>query len=180
MKFDYNGLVYKVDNYLRKKRQQSRIWAAALPEKLFSPSLWELEPRSVAMGAAWGTSWALAPVPMQTIFAVLSSIWTRGNIPVSVLSCCISFPGYQIVAWPLQWYVGAVVMSGLSMGSGVNMELMKEAAAAMPQGADAVLAVFSNVNLLIFSIEFLLGCLITCTMLGAGVYGLIRLLWRQK
>ena len=81
MKFDYNKLVQKVDAYLRKKRAASRLWAVMLPESLFRPELWLWEKSSVARGAAWGTSWALAPVPMQTIFAVLSSIRTRGNIP---------------------------------------------------------------------------------------------------
>ncbi len=180
MKFNYNSLVYKVDAYLRRKRQESRLWRIALPEKLFSPSLWEFEPRSVATGAAWGVSWALAPVPMQTIFAILSSVWTRGNIPMSVLACWISFPGYQIVVWPLQWYVGALVMRGLSLGSGVDMELMREAARAIPQGMGAVMAQFNHVNTLILCAEFLIGCLLTCAFTGAMVYGCIILLWRQK
>jgi uncharacterized protein (DUF2062 family) len=130
MKFNYNKLVQKVDAYLRKKRAGSRIWAIMLPESLFRPELWLWEKHSVARGAAWGTSWALAPVPMQTIFAVLSSIRTRGNIPMSVLSCCISFPGYQLVAWPLQWYAGAVVLGWLGLSSGVDMELIRSCASA--------------------------------------------------
>ena len=179
MKFSYNSLVQKVDTYLRNKRSTSRTWSALLPEKLFTPALWLWEPRSVAVGSAWGVCWALAPVPMQTIFAVLCSIRTRGNIPMSVLTCWISFPGYQVILWPLQWWVGAWFLSSLGLSSGVDMELIRAAAQAAPEGLSATLAVFGQGNLLILSLELLLGCLITCAALGASVYALIRLIWRR-
>lgn len=179
MKFDYNNLVQKVDTYLRKQRSTSRLWRIMLPEQLFHPDLWLWEPRGVAIGSAWGVAWALAPVPMQTIFAVLSTMWKRGNIPMSVLSCWISIPGYQVFLWPLQWYVGAVLLSSLSLGSGVDMNLIREAAAAAPHGMGASLAVLSQVNLWLLCAELLLGCLVTCAALGGLVYGLIRLLWRK-
>ena len=66
MSFDYNKVVQKVDAYLRRKRAGSRVWSLMLPERLFTPELWLWEPRSVARGAAWGTSWAIAPVPLAT------------------------------------------------------------------------------------------------------------------
>ena len=179
MKFSYNSLVQKVDSYLRSKRSTSRMWSILLPEKLFTPALWLWEPRSVATGSAWGVAWALAPVPLQTIFAVLSSVWTRGNIPMAVLTCWISFPGYQVFIWPLQWWVGAWFLSALGISSGVDMELIRSAAQAAPQGFSAVLAVFGQVNLLVLYLELLLGCLVTCAALGSTVYALIRMLWRK-
>ncbi len=179
MKFSYNGLVRKVDDYIRRKRDTSKLWRVLLPEKLFAPELWLWEPRSVATGSAWGVSWALAPVPMQTIFAVLSSIWSRGNIPMSVLTCWISFPGYQVILWPLQWWVGAWVLGCFGIGSGVNMELIRNAAEAAPQGLTAMLSVFGEVNWVLLCTELLLGCLVTCAALGVAMYGLIRMLWRQ-
>lgn len=179
MKFSYNGLVRKVDDYLRKKRSTSRLWSTLLPEKLFSPALWLWEPRSVATGSAWGVAWALAPVPLQTIFAVLSSVWTRGNIPMAVLTCWISFPGYQVFIWPLQWWVGAWFLSALGISSGVDMELIRSAAQAAPQGFSAVLSVFGQVNLPVLCLELLLGCLVTCAALGSAVYCLIRMLWHK-
>ena len=180
MKFSYNSLVQKVDNYLRKKRSTSTLCRIMLPEQLFHPDLWLWEPRGVAIGSAWGVAWALAPAPMQTIFAVLSTMWSRGNIPMSVLTCWISVPGYQVILWPLQWYLGAVVLGSLSIGSGVDMELIREAAEAAAGGLDAALAVLSQVNLLILCAELLLGCLISCAALWALVYGLIRLFWRKS
>ena len=180
MKFSYNELVQRVDVYLQQKRSTSKLWALMLPEQLFTPSLWLWEKRSVAIGSAWGTAWALAPVPMQTIFAILCSARSKGNIPMSVLTCWISFPGYQIVAWPLQWYAGAWLLSYCSTGSGVSMELIQQTAAAATEGWRNALHLLSGVNLWILGVEFILGCLLSCALLGALVYGGILLLWRKK
>lgn len=180
MSFDYNKLVQKVDAYLREKRNNSRFWRVLLPEKLFSPALWLWEPRGVAMGSAWGVAWALAPVPMQTIFALLCSVWTRGNIPMSVLTCWISFPGYQVIVWPMQWYLGAIILTWLGMGSGVDISLVRAATAAAPEGMDAVLAVLGRIDLLMLGAELLLGCLLSCAALWVLVYTAILLFWRQK
>lgn len=180
MNFDYNKLVQKVDTYLRNKRAGSRAWKIMLPERLFTPALWLWESRSVAIGAAWGTSWAIAPVPLQMVFAVLSSIRTRGNIPMSVLACCISFPGYQVIAWPLQWYVGALLMGALGLGSSIDIELIHQAAEAALQGWDAVMQVLSHVSLLTVCTELMLGCLITCMLMWLCTYSLVVLFWRMK
>ncbi len=180
MKFSYNQLVTKVDTYLRNKRSRSRVWAALLPERLFAPELWLWEQRGVATGAAWGVAWALAPVPMQTILAVLSSVVTRGNVPISVISCWISIPGYQVILWPLQWWVGAAMLGSLSLSSGVDMNLIRMAAEAAPQGFSAVLDILGQINLWLLGSELLLGCMLTSAAAGGLVYGLIHLLWRTK
>lgn len=180
MNFDYNSLVQKVDAYLRRKRTGSRLWTLLLPASLFTPDLWLWEPRRVARGAAWGTSWALAPVPMQILLAVLCSMRTRSNIPVTVLSCCISFPGYQVIAWPLQWYVGAMLLDSMGMGSGIDMELIRQAAYAAADGWNAVMEVLKHVHLLTICIELLVGCLVTCALMAACTYSLVLLLWRHK
>lgn len=180
MKFSYNGLVTKVDTYLREKRSRSRLWRILLPEQLFRPELWLWESRGVATGSAWGVFWALAPVPMQTIFAVLSSAGMRGNVPMSVLTCWISIPGYQVILWPLQWWVGAAVLSSINIGSGVDMELIRTAAAMATHGFNAVIDVLGQINLWMLCLELLLGCLVTCTAAAALVYCIIRLLWRER
>lgn len=180
MSFNYNTLVQKVDDYLRQKRSTSGLWRIMLPEKLFHPDLWLWEPRGVATGSAWGVAWALAPVPMQTVFAILSSIPTRGNIPMAVATCWISIPGYQVFVWPLQWYVGALLLSCLSLSSGVDIELMREAAGAATAGPEAVFDVLERVNMWLLCLELLLGCLVTCAAAGSIVYAAIRLLWRKN
>lgn len=180
MSFSYNQLVTKVDIYLRTRRSKSRVWNALLPEKLFHPALWLWEPQGVALGAAWGVFWALAPVPMQTIFAILSSAATRGNIPISVASCWISIPGYQVILWPLQWWVGAALLGCLSLSSGVDMNLIRSAAEAAPQGLSAMLNVLGQINLWMLGAELLLGCIVTSAAAGGLVYGLIRLFWKGR
>lgn len=181
MKFDYNKLVQKVDTYLRRKRADSRLWAVLLPESLFRPDLWLWERRSVARGAAWGTSWALAPVPMQTIFAVLCSMRTQGNIPMAVLSCFISFPGYQLIAWPLQWYAGSLLLGWMGLSSGVDMELMRSCSATvLSEGWGAAFQLLSQVSLPLLCLELLAGCALTCALIAALAYALVNLLWRKS
>ena len=180
MKFDYNKLVQKVDDYLRRTRSGSRVWRFLLPERLFTPELWLWTPRSVATGAAWGTSWAIAPVAMQMVFAVLCCIRTRSNVPMSVLACCISFPGYQVIAWPLQWYVGALLLRPLGIGSGISMELMTQAAEAALHGWSAMMGVLNHVNLLMVCVELLLGCLATCAAMWVCTYSLAMLFMRKR
>lgn len=180
MKLDYNKLVQKVDDYLRRKRAGSRAWAVMLPERLFTPELWLWEPRSIAIGAAWGTSWAIAPVPMQMVFVILCCMATRSNIPIAVLSCCISFPGYQVFAWPLQWYVGTLLLGAFGLSSGISIEFMRQTAEAALQGWNELLSILQQVNLLVVCIELLTGCLITCALMWIVTYGLARLILRKR
>ena len=112
--------------------------------------------------------------------SVLCSVWTRGNVPVSVLACCISFPGYQVIAWPLQWYAGAWLLRQVGISSGVTLELMRDAALAATQGWDAATNILSNANILILSIEFLLGCAITCAAMWVAAYCIVCLVWGRK
>jgi uncharacterized protein (DUF2062 family) len=117
---------------------------------------------------------------MQTIFAVLSSAATRGNIPIAVVSCWISFPGYQVILWPLQWWAGAALLGCIGLSSGVDMNLIRAAAEAAPQGLAAMLQVLGQVNLWLLGAELLLGCILTSGAAGLLVYSIIRLLWRAK
>ena len=96
MKFDYNKLVQKVDSYLRRKRSESRAWQVLLPERLFSPELWLWTPRGVATGAAWGTCWAIAPVPLQMVFAVLSCIERYPVVHIFYSSAGNGFPHHSV------------------------------------------------------------------------------------
>lgn len=178
MKLDYNKLVLKVDTYLRDKRSTKRSWEILLPEKLFNPDLWLWESRGVATGSAWGIFWALSPVPMQTVFAILSTIGTRGNVPMSVLTCWISLPGFQVLLWPFQWWVGAKILGVFGISSGVNMEMISSAAEAAPHGLQAMLDILGSINPWLLGGELLFGCGLTCCCAAAFIYTLIRLVWR--
>lgn len=178
----YNELVHRVDSYLRRKRESSALYAWLLPGTLFREELWRWERRGVAIGASWGVFWAFAPVPLQTIFAVLSCIRRRGNIPLGVAFCWLSFPGYQILAWPLQWWVGAGALGLLfpHLTSGATPALIRQAAVAIPEGWEQVRAVLGQVDINMLIPEFLLGCFLTCTGAALVTYGLLLCLWRKR
>lgn len=169
----YNKLVIKVESYLTERREAGK-WERHLPERIFDPHLWLWEKRSLRIGAAWGACMALAPLPLQSFFAALCCIWSRGNVPVGILACWISVPGYQIIAWPLQWALGAW-MIGLVCGfdSGASVDLVQKAAKAAPDGMDAIFSVLSGVNIELFCGEFLLGCLLSCALIWLLFYLLV-------
>ena len=180
MQFSYNALVRKADAYLREQRAANRFLRAILPLRLFDEHLWLWERRSVAVGLGWGVAWAIAPVPLQTIFAALCSLWRRGNIPVSVAACWVSFPGYQVFAWPLQWWVGSTILNAMGIGSRTTWETIRDAAVLLVDGWDAVLPALQGIELPLLAAELLLGCLVTCVLAGLGAYGLTLLVWRPK
>lgn len=161
----YNELVHRVDLYLRRKRAHSRLYAWLLPASLFREELWQWNRQSAATGAAWGVFWAFAPVPLQTIFAALSCIHRRGNVPLGVAFCWLSFPGYQMFAWPIQWWVGSRALEWIfpHLTSGATPSLIKRAVKRLPEGWEQVLTVLDGVNTRMLLPEFLLGCLLTCS-----------------
>lgn len=161
----YNELVHRVDLYLRRKREHSSLYAWLLPSSLFREELWQWNRRSAAMGAAWGVFWAFAPAPLQTIFATLCCIRWKGNVPLGVVCCWLSFPGYQILAWPLQWWVGARVLGWIfpHLTSGATPALIRRAVQEFPNGWERVQAELAEVDIPMLLPEFLLGCLLTCS-----------------
>jgi hypothetical protein len=76
--------------------------------------------------------------------------------------------------------VGALLLRPLGMGSGINMELMSNAAEAAMQGWSAMMEAFNHVNLFMVCVELLLGCLITCTFMWLCTYSLVMLLMRRR
>ncbi len=180
MAFSYNELVDRVDSYIRDQRARDTLLGRLLPESVFSPALWHWERRGVATGAAWGVSMAFAPLPLQTFFAALACVWRRGNLPIGIASCWVSVPGYQIIVWPLQWWVGALLLRALGCGSGASSTLIAESARAFSQGWNAGIAPLHEISLPLLAAEFLLGCLVTCALLGFFLKALILLIWRPK
>ncbi len=180
MAFSYNELVDKVDAYIRNQRARDTLLGRCLPENVFSPPLWRWERRSVSTGAAWGVTMAFAPLPMQTLFAALACVWQRANLPVGIASCWVSIPGYQLLVWPLQWWLGALLFRALGWGSGASFPLIGEMAAAADKGWDAILAPLREISLPLLAAEFLFGCLVSCTLLWYLVRGFVLLLWRES
>ncbi len=174
----YNALVDKVDAYIRDQRARDTLMGRLLPASVFSPELWRWERHGVATGAAWGVMMAFAPLPMQTLFAALACIWRRANLPIGIASCWVSIPGYQLIIWPLQWWVGALLLQPLGCGSGVSFERIAEAVQHYQEGWEAVVAPLRDISVPLMAVELLVGCLLTCALLGLAIKGLILLIWR--
>ncbi len=179
MAFSYNKLVDKVDTYLRDQRKKDTLLGRLLPESVFSPELWRWERRGIATGSAWGVAMGFTPLPMQTLFAALACIWRRGNLPFGILTCWVSIPGYQIIAWPLQWWVGALLFRILSIDSGASISVIAESAHHALDGWEAITAPLQEISIPLLLAEFLFGCLVTCTLLGLAAKSFILLIWRE-
>ncbi len=176
LRASYNKLVLRANQYLTEKREQSH-WRHLLPARIFDPHLWLWEQRSIARGAGWGACLAILPIPMQSIATIFPCLWTRGNIPVAILSCWISIPGYQVIAWPLQWALGAWLMDMLSpWSSGASLASVYHAVSLWSQGWQSILAELSGVRPELLAIEFLLGCLVSSALLGYLFYLITRVL----
>ncbi len=179
MKFSYNALVERVDAAIREQRRRRSLVGRLLPRRVFEPALWRWERGAVATGVAWGVACAIAPLPLQSLFAIAACVWRRGNIPLGYLACWLSFPGYQVIAWPLQWYVGAVVMRALGLGSGAGFSLIAGAMGHYNEGYEAVMAPLRAISLPLLAVEFLLGCALSCAAAGWLARSLVLLCWRR-
>lgn len=72
---------------------------------LHDPNLWHMNRRSVSGAVATGLFWALVPMPMQTIPAVITAILLRVNLPIVFglvwLTNPITFPPILYLAYLL-------------------------------------------------------------------------------
>ncbi len=170
----YNKLVLRTQEYLIKRREQGK-WERFLPERIFDPQLWLWDQRSLAVGIGWGAALAITPVPMQSLFAAFICLWVRGNVPIGILACWLSFPGYQVIAWPLQWALGAYLLRELSpWTSGTSYQLIAEAAAHWNRGKESIEILLQGIHLPTLIAEFLIGCVLSSALLGLLFYGLIK------
>lgn len=173
----------RVRYYLLTERRKKTFVGKWLSQRVFDRHLWAWEERGIAVGAGWGAAWAIAPVPMQTLFAIASCVWKRGNVPMGVVMCWLSFPGYQVFVWPVQWWIGAALLGWSGHGSGASLALIAESARQVPacyeQGSCQPLwEPLSRLNLGWLSAEFVLGTVVSCILFGLFMYGVVRLAWR--
>ncbi len=176
---NYNALVDRVDAWIRDQRRRDTLLGRLLPANVFTPELWRWERSAVSAGAAWGVSMAFAPLPMQTLFAALACVWRRANLPIGIASCWVSIPGYQLIVWPLQWWVGALLFRALGCGSGASAELIGLMAERADLGFAAMLEPLRHLSLPLLAAEFLFGCLASCVLLWFAVRSAVLLLWRK-
>ena len=59
---------------------------------IHDPNLWHLTRQSTAGGVANGLFWAFVPIPGQTILAIITAVFFRVNIPITVLFAWMTNP----------------------------------------------------------------------------------------
>lgn len=178
MKLNYSNFTRYATDYLHRKRSHSRLWNLLLPEQSFSAEILSRNPRSVALGAAWGVFWAIAPVPMQSIFAVYCAMRSRANVGIALIICWLTFPGYQIVVWPVQWWVGHQFLSLFGAASDFSLnKAVQLSQNILKQPFPGTVTELGHV-LPTVGVELLLGCLITCPLAALAVGMLLFLLFR--
>lgn len=159
---------------MRLRRTKVRPWIKRLPRKrhvrgtflhrmlgegLFRPEYWHPERHTVAGGLAWGSFWALIPIPFQTVPAVLCAYACRLNLPAAVISVWVTNPFTTplIVYW--QYLLGQWILG--------------RAGAAAP-GGETVMQTISHAPL-----PFAIGCVVSAVIVPLLVYTATSLLWKR-
>ena len=142
---------------------------------LDAPLLWQLNRKSVARGACSGVFWAFVPLPVQTVGAVLSAVWVRGNVPMAMLATWVSNP----LTWVPIFYAGyrvGLAVTGQPEATGLTAELAKIQDEGLLAGTADVLAYFwQNLYRVI---PLLLGNAMLGMLAAAAAYFGIKGAWR--
>ncbi len=124
IKRKYLRMVRKAYRYLRHPRIRKRPWLVALTKPIFDRYLWTPSRNTVAGGLSIGLFCAMLPVPFQMIFAALSSMRARVNIPIAMAACWVSNPFTQVAIWLAQEKLGGWVRetTNLNIPSFIDVE----------------------------------------------------------
>ncbi|MDR9497967.1 MAG: DUF2062 domain-containing protein [Hydrogenovibrio sp.] len=78
---------------------------------LANPSLWHLHRHSVARAFANGLFWMAIPIPSQMLAAVVVSIFTRANLPLSIVLVWVSNPFTMAPIFYFNYRIGSLLVS---------------------------------------------------------------------
>lgn len=168
-------------DYLRKERLKDSFWSRFISDKTFCPQFWRWQRDSVAVGLGWGSFFAISPLPMQSLWAAGACVWKKGNIPIAILAAWLSPPGTLFFSIPLQWFFGSWLLDLTPLGtSGLSFDIIKGSVKeALNEYSLAPLkAITSEIGFWHALSEFLLGAVVSCTVLGIFCYFATHALWR--
>jgi uncharacterized protein (DUF2062 family) len=106
MKRRYLWLVRRAYRALRHPRLRHRDWWQALTQALFERHLWMPCRDTVATGLTIGVFFALVPLPIQMIFAGITAMRLKSNVPIAMAACWISNPVTNIPLFLAQLWFG--------------------------------------------------------------------------
>lgn len=75
-------------------------------DRLLDPHVWQPEREPVARGFAIGGFFSMLPIPFQSLPAVALAIWTRSNVPASLVGCWVTNPVTAPFIWIVQLQIG--------------------------------------------------------------------------
>ncbi|ADE13715.1 conserved hypothetical protein [Nitrosococcus halophilus Nc 4] len=134
-----------------------------LGEWLSVPNLWHLNRRSVAGAVSIGLFIAFLPLPGQMLVAAIAAVWTRVNLPVSVLMVWVTNPLTMGPIFFFAYKVGTWLL-GISVQE-VTFELTWH---------------WLQTRLVTIWEPFLLGCLVVGLVVGLTGGMLTLGLWRME
>jgi uncharacterized protein (DUF2062 family) len=132
-----------------------------LGKALHSPVLWHLNRRSVSLAFAIGLFMMWVPFPPQMLFAALTAIFFRANVPISIALVWITNPLTIPPMFYFAYLMGAKILDHQSTELEFELSL------------DWFLSHLSQ------SWEpFLLGCLLVAVLSSLAGYFCIQIIWR--
>lgn len=177
----YRQLIIKVRAYLRKEQKKKSFWSRFISDKMFCPDYWKWQRRSVSIGAGWGAFFAISPLPMQGLWGAAACAWKKGNIPIAVLAAWLTLPGFTFFSIPMQWYFGSFLLDLTPIGnSGLGFDIIKQS---VRETLDSVslsplMKITSEVGFWHVTLEFVLGAVLSCSLLGIFCYLMTQGIWR--
>lgn len=132
-----------------------------LGERLYHPTLWHLNRRSVAGALGFGIFIACLPCLGQPLMAAAAALWLRINLPVAVFTVFVTNPLTMAPVFYFNYWIGTWML-GIPYHP-VDFELSFDWL--LQQGGALWL-------------PLLLGCLTIGTLAGIGVYTAVNLGWR--
>lgn len=106
MKRRYLWLVRRAYRALRHPRLRHRDWWQAMTHALFERTLWMPCRDTVATGLMIGIFFMLIPVPMQMMFAGVTAMRLKANVPVAMAACWLSNPLTNVPLFLGQLWLG--------------------------------------------------------------------------
>jgi uncharacterized protein (DUF2062 family) len=75
-----------------------------------NPNLWHINRKSVRMAMIVGFFWAMIPLPFQMVFAAMTAIPLRANIPLSVALVWITNPLTMVPIFYVAYLLGTALL----------------------------------------------------------------------
>ncbi|MDA0813897.1 MAG: DUF2062 domain-containing protein [Verrucomicrobia bacterium] len=152
----------------RRRRSRFQNWLA---ERVFDRELWRPTRDTVAKGLAAGLFLAMIPIPAQMAAGVAVASTKRWNIPATVIGVWLTNP-LTLWIYYFPYRLGMAIFSAVGINVAGGRDVISNI-----NNADTLLS-FSNLSDAFTTAQaWLVGCVITGSVVAAIGYALIYFLW---